>query len=93
MAASAEILMPPSSATMADNVGVADLTISGASQLLDSIHWKHVTFIGTRLRYSGDGIDLQDVHFIHCTFGFPPTLRGAKLANAIALGQTTISIQ
>ena len=93
MADSAEILLPPSSRLMADNVAIADLTISGAAQTLDNMHWKNVTFIGTRLRYEGGGIDLQNVHFIHCTFGFPSDLRGAKLANAIALGQSTITIE
>ncbi len=93
MADSAEILLPPSSRLMTDNVGIADLTISGAAQTLDNMHWKNVTFIGTRLRYEGGSIDLQNVHFIHCTFGFPSSLRGAKLANAIALGQSTITIE
>ena len=93
MADSAEILLPPSSRLMTDNVGVADMTIAGAAQTLDSIHWKNITFIGTRLRFEGGGIDLQNVHFIHCTFGFPSDLRGARLANAIALGQTTIAIE
>ena len=93
MADSAEILLPPSSRLMTDNVGISDLTISGAAQTLDNMHWSNVTFIGTRLRYEGASIDLQNVHFIHCTFGFPSDQRGARLANTIALGQSSISIE
>ena len=93
MAESAEILLAPAPHELSDNVGVADLTIAGAAQTLDNVHWKNVTFIGTRLRFEGGSIDLQNVHFIHCTLGFPSDLRGAKLASAIALGQSTIDIQ
>ena len=93
MADSAEILLPPSSRMLTDNVGIADLTIAGAAQTLDNMHWKNVTFVGTRLQFGGGGIDLQNVHFIRCTFVFPPDLRGAILAKAIALGQSTITIE
>jgi hypothetical protein len=93
MPESAEILLPPASRLMTDNIGVADLTISGAAQTLDNIRWKNVTFIGTRLRFDGGSIDLQNVHFVRCTFGFPSDARGAKLANAIALGQSSIAFE
>jgi hypothetical protein len=91
MADSSEILLPPSSRLLTDNVGISNLTISGAAQTLDNMHWSNVTFIGTRLRYEGGSIDLQNVHFIHCTFGFPSDQRGARLANTIALGQSSIA--
>jgi hypothetical protein len=90
---SSEILLPPSTRLVTDNVRVEDLMISGAAQTLDNIHWKSVLFIGTRLRFEGGSIDLQNVHFVRCTFGFPSDARGARLANAIVLGQTSITIQ
>lgn len=93
MADEAEILLPPSSRSLADNVRVENLTLAGATQTLDGIHWKNVTFVSTRLRYEGGGIDLQDVHFVRCSFGLTTDARGAKIANAIALGQTTLAIQ
>jgi hypothetical protein len=93
MPASAEILEPPMSRLFADNVHVENLTIAGAAQTLDGIHWKNVTFIGTHLRYDGGEVDLHDVHFIHCMFGFPSDDRGGRLATAIARGQTTAVIE
>jgi hypothetical protein len=52
-----------------------------------------VTFIGARLRYEGGQISLQNVKFIRCRFGFNTDERGARLADAIALGQKSIEIQ
>ena len=92
MPSSAEILEPPPSRIFADNVHVENLTIAGAAQTLDGIHWKNVTFIGTHLRYEGGELDLHDVRFIHCMFGFPSDDRGGRLATAIARGQTTVVI-
>jgi hypothetical protein len=91
-AETAEILLPPASRLLVDNVRVKDLTIEGAAQTLDGIHWKNVTFVGTRVRYEGGEVDLHDVHFVRCTFGFTTDERGARLANAIALGQSSIVI-
>jgi hypothetical protein len=93
MPSSAEILEPPPSRIFADNVHVENLTIAGAAQTLDGIHWKNVTFIGTHLRYEGGEVDLHDVRFIHCMFGFPSDDRGGRLATAIARGQTTVVIE
>jgi hypothetical protein len=93
MPASAEILEPPPSRIFADNVHVENLTIAGAAQTLDGIHWKNVTFIGTHLRYEGGEVDLHNVRFIHCMFGFPSDDRGGRLATAIARGQTTVVIE
>jgi hypothetical protein len=89
----AEILEPPSSRLFTDNVHVENLTIAGAAQTLDGIHWKNVTFIGTRLRYEGGELDLHNVRFIRCMFGFDSDERGGRLATAIARGQTTIVIE
>ena len=88
-----EILLPPSTRLFVDNVRVQNLTLEGAAQTLDGIHWKNVTFVGTRLRYESGELDLQNVHFLRCTFGVPSDQRGARLANAIALGQSSITIE
>jgi hypothetical protein len=88
-----EILEPPMSRLFTDNVHVEDLTIVGATQTLDGIHWKNVTFIGTRLRYEGGELDLNNVHFIHCLFGFEANERGARVATAIARGETRLVIE
>ena len=93
MPSGAEILEPPMSRIFADNVHVENVTIAGAAQTLDGIHWKNVTFIGTHLRYEGGEVDLHDVRFIHCMFGFPSDDRGGRLATAIARGQTTVVIE
>jgi hypothetical protein len=89
----AEILLPPSSRSFADNTRVEELTIAGAAQTLDGIRWRNVTFVGTRLRYESGELDLQNVRFVRCRFGFESDDRGARLANAIVLGQTSIVIQ
>ncbi len=92
MPGTAEILLPPSSRAFADNVRVENLTVQGAAQTLDGLHWHNVTFIDTRLRYEGGELDLQDVHFVRCRFGFDTDDRGARLATAIALGETSITL-
>jgi hypothetical protein len=88
-----EILLPPSTRVMADGVRVDGLTIAGAAQTLDGIRWKNVTFVGTRLRYEGGEMSLQNVRFTNCTFGFSTDDRGARLADAIALGQRSFVMQ
>ncbi len=93
MPSRSEILEPPASRIFSDNVRVEDLTIAGAAQTLDGIHWKNVTFIGTRLRYEGGEVALHNVRFIHCSFGFTSDDRGGRLATAIARGQTTTVIE
>ncbi len=89
----AEILEPPTSRLLSDGVRVEGLTIAGAAQTLDGIHWKDVTFVGTRVRYEGGELDLQNVKFVRCIFGFSPDDHGARLATAIALGQTSLVIE
>jgi hypothetical protein len=88
-----EILLPPSTRVAADGVRVDGLTLAGAAQTLDGIRWKDVTFVGTRLRYEGGEVSLQNVRFTNCTFGFSTNDRGARLADAIALGQQSFVIQ
>jgi len=93
MPTSAEILEPPSSRLFVDNVRVENLTLEGAAQTLDGMHWKNVTFIGTRLRYEGGEVDLKNVRFVRCMFGFATDERGVRLANTIALGQSSVVIK
>lgn len=93
MPETAEILLPPVTRLFADDVRVEGLTFEGASQTLDGIHWKNVTFINTRLRYEGGQVSLSNVRFVRCTFGFSSDERGARLASAIALGQTSFVIE
>lgn len=93
MPETAEIILPPATRLFADDVHVEGLTLEGASQTLDGIHWKNVTFIGTRLRYEGGQVSLSSVRFVRCTFGFSLDERGARLASAIALGQTSFVIE
>jgi hypothetical protein len=88
-----EILLPPSTRVMVDGVRVDGLTLAGAAQTLDGMRWKNVTFIGTRLRYEGGEVSLQNVRFTNCTFGFSADERGARLADAIALGQRSFVMQ
>ncbi len=88
-----EILLPPERRQFSDNVRIEDVTIAGASQTLDGIHWRNVTFIGTRLRYEDGSLDLQNVRFIRCTFGFPSDQRSAAIADMIARGGTSLTIQ
>jgi hypothetical protein len=89
----AEVLLPPASRAFADDVRVEGLTIAGAAQTLDGIRWRNVTFVGTHVRYEGGPLDLENVHFVNCRFGFPSDAGGSRLANAVALGQTSITIQ
>ncbi len=93
MPETSEVLLPPSTRNFNDNVRVEGLTIEGASQTLDGVRWKNVTFVAMRLRYEGGEISLQNVKFVRCRLGFVTDERGAKLANAIAMGETSIEIQ
>jgi hypothetical protein len=93
MPETSEVLLPPATRNLNDNVRVEGLTIEGASQTLDGVRWKNVTFVGMRLRYEGGEISLQNVKFVRCRFGFVTDERGARLANAIALGESSIEIQ
>jgi len=93
MADTLEILMPPITRSFSDGVSVHDLTFAGAAQTLDGIHWRNVAFISTHLRYEGGPLDLRNVNFARCRFGFVADARGARLANAIALGQASITIE
>jgi len=93
MPARSEILEPPSSRLFVDNVRVENLTIAGAAQTLDGIHWKNVVFVGTHLRYEGGELDLHNVRFIHCMFGFTSDERGARIATAIAQAQSSLVVE
>jgi len=87
-----EVLLSPTH-TFADDVRVENVTIEGAAQTLDGIHWHNVTFIGTRLRYESGDLDLDNVRFVRCRFGFQSDERGARVASAIATSPASITIQ
>ncbi|HEY0701661.1 MAG TPA: hypothetical protein VGD60_02740 [Candidatus Acidoferrales bacterium] len=93
MPETSEVLLPPATRKLSDGVRVEGLTIEGASQTLDGVRWRNVTFVGMRLRYEGGEISMENVKFVRCRFGFTTDERGAKLADAIALGKTSIEIQ
>jgi hypothetical protein len=93
MPESAEALIFPQTRLLSDGVRVENLTMEGAAETLDGVHWRNMTFIRTRLRYEGGALDLQNVRFVRCTFGFATTTQGAQLADAIALGRTTFHSQ
>jgi hypothetical protein len=88
----AEVLLPPSSRSVADNVRVTGLTIEGASQTIDGVSWKDITFIGTRLRYEGGPASLKNVKCVRCTFGFVDDEGGVKLIEAFARGETSVVV-
>lgn len=88
-----EMLTVPSARLFTDEVRVENLTMAGAAQTLDGVHWRNVTFIGTHLRYEGGELDLQNVYFVKCRFGVSSDERGARFVTAVALGQTTIVIE
>lgn len=93
MPESAEVFLPPATRAMADGVRVTGLTIEGASQTLDGVTWKDVTFIGTRLRYEGGAASLKNVKFVRCTFGFVDDEGGRKLIAALARGDGTVDVE
>src|SRR5262249_28282839 len=61
---SAAALLFPQTRLLSDDVRVENLTMQGAAETLDGVHWRNVTFIGTRLRYEGGPLDLQNVRFV-----------------------------
>ncbi len=93
MTGNGEILMLPAQGSSDNNVRVENLTIAGGSQRLEAIHWTNVTFVGTEVRYEKGPLDLENVHFVRCTFRFAPDVGASRLANAIALGQTSFTAE
>ncbi len=93
MSDSIEILMPPQTRSFNDAIRVRNLTIAGAAQTLDGIRWQGIAFIGTHVRYESGDLDLQNVHFVNCMFGIPSDANGMRLANTIAEGLDSITIE
>ena len=89
----AEVFLPPATRAIEDGVRVSGLTIEGASQTLDGVAWKDVTFIGTRLRYEGGAASLKNVKFVRCTFGFTDDEGGRKLVEALVRGSGTVDVK
>ncbi len=92
MPESAEVFLPPSMRALEDGVRVSGLRIEGASQTLDGVSWKDVTFVGTRLRYEGGAASLKNVKFVRCTFGFTDDEGGRKLIEALVRGGGTVDV-
>ncbi len=92
MPQAAEFFMPHSR-LFVDDIWVDGVTLEGASQTLDGIHWKDVTFANVHLRYQGGEVELRNVRFVNCTFGFANHMRSASLADAIARGSTSIVLE
>jgi hypothetical protein len=90
---SSEVFLPPATRTLEDGVRVSGLTIEGASQTLDGVTWKDVTFVGVRLRYEGGAASLKRVRFVRCTFGFKDDEGGRKLVEALARGSGTVDVE
>ncbi len=67
----------------------------GGSQVLDGIHWHHITFIGAHIIYDGGDLDLEDVRFVNCTFEVHPhaeaPLRTVKLLDYAILREGHLS--
>jgi hypothetical protein len=57
----------------------------GSSQTLDGIEWQNVTFIGTKIKYTGGSTKLENVTFVNCIFDVLPSTNGIRLANYAAL--------
>lgn len=74
------------------NITFEDNVIKGGNQSLDGIHWKDVTFIGTHIRYKGGALNIENVHFVNCTFDAPDTARGDQLIDYAALAQNKLII-
>jgi hypothetical protein len=47
--------------------------------VLDGLSWNNVTFIGTRIRYGGKPLVMNNVKFIHCTFESVNSENGNKM--------------
>jgi hypothetical protein len=84
---------PPNTGTLADNIKLVGSAILGGMQTLDGIHWSHVVFIGTHIKYRGGELDLDDVTFVGCTFEAPDNNRGVQFANYVALMEPQLQIQ
>jgi len=57
----------------------------GSSQTLDGIEWQNVTFVGTKIKYTGGSTKLENVTFVNCIFDLLPSTNGIRLANYAAL--------
>jgi len=68
----------------------------GGTQILDGIHWRNTDFVGTHIVYEGGEIELNNVHFINCTFEVPsniaPRPKARQFLDYAALAQPELNI-
>lgn len=72
--------------SLEDNpVVIEGLTLIGATQSLDYVTWKDVTFFNVHIKYHGGPVRLSNVRFVNCTFDLPSNDAGARVAEYAAL--------
>jgi hypothetical protein len=84
-------LQPSSRAISRNNNVVSGLILLGASQTLDGIVWRNVTFVNERITYLGGEVVLDHVKFVNCTFNIPQSQKGSKFADYATLLEETFS--
>ena len=72
---------------------VQDSIVKGGIQTLDGFEWKHVTFIGTHIRYKGGEVKLENAVFINCTFDLPRNLEGTRVAEYATLLLPSLTVE
>jgi len=85
MAPGQEMFVPPSKFVESNNDDFNDLILIGATQTLDGIAWRRVTFVDTHIRYTGGSLILENVTFVNCTFDFPANNVGQQLVRYAVL--------
>ena len=88
---SSDMLQPSSRAISRNDNVVNGLILLGASQTLDGIVWRNVTFVNEQITYLGGEVVLNHVQFVNCTFNIPPNQAGSKFADYAALLEETFS--
>lgn len=74
------------------NISVTDSKLSGCTQVLDGIHWTNVVFVNAHVKYLGEEVSLRNVRFVNCTFEFTRNANGRRLAEHVALQQTSFTV-
>jgi hypothetical protein len=77
---------------LSDEIVIEYLNFDGGIQVIDGIHWGHVVFLNTLVKYEGGELELNNVRFINCTFQLDDGVRGRRVADYVALGQSQLLI-